>query len=147
MIGDKRKKLSFVKLGAVQLLVEILASDSEPALLIQAAAAVGNALLLPLPRRWFCSGSQCVRGRLFPAAAAPCEHCGSCAESSVVFMQIGSFAASEEGVKAVVEHGAVPQLLRALQSSDPSVVEAAVRSLKMVYKVCGLVRHCSLPAA
>ncbi len=50
--------------------------------------------------------------------------------------QIGSFAASEEGVKAVVEHAAIPQLLRALHSSEARVVEAAVRSLKMVYKVC-----------
>ena len=40
VIGDKRKKASFVKLGAVQLLVEILTSDTEPSLLIQAAAAV-----------------------------------------------------------------------------------------------------------
>lgn len=43
VIGDKRKKSAFVQLGAVQLLVEILASDSDPALLIQAAAAVGGA--------------------------------------------------------------------------------------------------------
>lgn len=40
VIGDKRKKLSFVRLGAVQLLAEILGSDSDPALLIQAAATV-----------------------------------------------------------------------------------------------------------
>ena len=42
-------------------------------------------------------------------------------------------------MKAVVEHGAIPQLLRALHSSEARVVEAAVRSLKMVYKV----RRCS----
>lgn len=40
-------------------------------------------------------------------------------------------------MRTVVECGAIPQLLRALQSSDPRVVEAAVRSLKMVYKVGG----------
>lgn len=35
----------------------------------------------------------------------------------------------------MVQHAAIPQLLRALQRSEPKVVEAAVRSLKMVYKV------------
>ncbi len=39
----------------------------------------------------------------------------------------------------MVEHGAIPQLLRALNSSEARVVEAVVRSLKMVYKV----RRCS----
>ena len=48
---------------------------------------------------------------------------------------VGSFAATEDGLRAVVDSGAVPQLLRALQSQDSRVVEAAVRSLKAVFKV------------
>eukprot|EP00897_Mesotaenium_endlicherianum_P006392 jgi/Mesen1/5781/ME000293S04936 len=42
IIGNKTKKLSYIKLGAVPRVVEILASNSEIPLLVQSAAAVGS---------------------------------------------------------------------------------------------------------
>ncbi|KAK3280949.1 hypothetical protein CYMTET_11240 [Cymbomonas tetramitiformis] len=42
IIGNKTKKLSYVKLGAVPRIVEILATDSSVPLLVQSAAAVGS---------------------------------------------------------------------------------------------------------
>lgn len=42
IIGNKTKKLSYIKLGAVPRVVEILASESEAPLLVQSAAAVGS---------------------------------------------------------------------------------------------------------
>lgn len=42
IIGNKTKKLSYIKLGAVPRVVEILASESEIPLLVQSAAAVGS---------------------------------------------------------------------------------------------------------
>ncbi|CAM6087787.1 unnamed protein product [Calypogeia fissa] len=42
IIGNKTKKLSYIKLGAVPRVVEILSSDTEVPLLVQSAAAVGS---------------------------------------------------------------------------------------------------------
>lgn len=53
---------------------------------------------------------------------------------------LGSFAYGvEDGVRAVVAQGAVATLLRALGSEDEGVVEAAARSLKLIYRVSGFV--------
>jgi hypothetical protein len=89
VIGNKRQKLQYIQLGAVQLVVAVLASPTaDAAQLVQAAAA------------------------------------------------LGSFAANEDGLKAVLQHGGIPHLLRVLQSSeDVKVVEAAVRALKAVCRV------------
>jgi hypothetical protein len=49
---------------------------------------------------------------------------------------LGSFAYGvDDGVRAVVAQGAVQTLLRALGSGDEAVVEAAARSLKLIYRV------------
>ncbi|KAI7844558.1 hypothetical protein COHA_001916 [Chlorella ohadii] len=46
---------------------------------------------------------------------------------------LGSFAASEQGLQVLLQHGGIPHLLRVLVgSSDDKVVEAAVRALKAV---------------
>jgi hypothetical protein len=42
IIGNKTKKLSYIKLGAVPRVVEILSTDTEVPLLVQSAAAVGS---------------------------------------------------------------------------------------------------------
>lgn len=42
IIGNKNKKLSYIKLGAVPRVVEILAFDTEIQLLVQSAATVGS---------------------------------------------------------------------------------------------------------
>lgn len=42
IIGNRTKKLSYVKLGAVPRIVDILAASSDAALLIQSAAAIGS---------------------------------------------------------------------------------------------------------
>lgn len=49
---------------------------------------------------------------------------------------LGSFAYGvDDGVRAVVAQGAVESLLAALRSKDVAVVEAAARSLKLIYRV------------
>jgi hypothetical protein len=92
VIGNKRQKLRYIQLGAVPLLVGVLAAPD---------TGSGDA-------------SQLVQ-----AAAA-----------------LGSFAASVEGLQVVLQSGAVPHLLRVLQSSgEDKVVEASVRALKAVCRV------------
>lgn len=88
IIGNKSKKLSYIKLGAVPRVVQLLASEGEPnSLKVQSAAAVGS----------FAYGV-------------------------------------DDGLRAVVESGGVASLVKALYSTDEKVVEAAVRSLKMIYQ-------------
>lgn len=49
---------------------------------------------------------------------------------------LGSFAASEQGLQVLLQHGGIPHLLRVLVgSSNDKVVEAAVRALKAVARV------------
>lgn len=49
---------------------------------------------------------------------------------------LGSFAASEQGLQVLLQHGGIPHLLHVLVgSSDDKVVEAAVRALKAVARV------------
>ena len=51
---------------------------------------------------------------------------------------LGSFAASEQGLEVLLQHGGIPHLLRVLVgSSEEKVVEAAVRALKAVARVSG----------
>ena len=66
VIGDKRKKSAFVKLGALPLLVEILSAESDSAALIQAAAAV---------RARAPSGAGAGRGGALPPSAASTSGC------------------------------------------------------------------------
>lgn len=74
IIGNKTKKLSYIKLGAVPRVVEILACETEIPLLVQSAAAVG------------------------------------------------SFACGiDAGVKAVLDSGVLPHLLKMLQNVDSKV--------------------------
>ena len=93
IIGNKSRKLSYIKLGAVSRVVELLASpDAECGVRIQCAQTVGS----------FAYGV-------------------------------------DDGLKAVLDSGGVLQLLQTLSSIDERVVEAGVRALKMVYKVCSKV--------
>lgn len=86
IIGNKTKKLSYIKLGAVPRVVEILASDTEIPLLVQSAAAVG------------------------------------------------SFACGiDAGVRAVLDSGVLPHLLKMLQNGDTKVAETCARALKMIF--------------
>lgn len=81
IIGNKTKKLSYIKLGAVPRVVEILASDTEIPFLVQSAAAVG------------------------------------------------SFACGiDAGVKAVLESGVLPLLLKMLQNGDNKVLISQLTS-------------------
>lgn len=92
IIGNKTKKLSFVKLGVVPRVVELLATEGGPddaAIKVQSATAVGS----------FAYGVP-------------------------------------DGLQAVVDSGGVASLLTALHSKEEKVVEASVRSLKMIFQVC-----------
>ncbi|KAJ4971447.1 hypothetical protein NE237_004546 [Protea cynaroides] len=89
IIGNRTKKLSYIKLGAVPTIVGILAgaSESDVSLIVQSTAA------------------------------------------------IGSFACGvDAGVKAVLDSGAFPHLFRSLSNPDAKVVDAAARSLRMIYQ-------------
>ena len=87
IIGNKNKKLSYVKLEAVPRVVELLRESADAHLLIQSAAAVGS----------FAYGL-------------------------------------EDGFRAVVASGGVQYLLQAISSQDSTVVEAALRALKLVWQ-------------
>ena len=92
VVGSRARKLSYLKLGAVPLLVRCLEADqTESGLLIQCAATV----------------------------------------SSLTYDV-------EDGARAVLASGAVAHLVSTLASPDPRVVEAGVRSLKMICRVCAL---------
>ncbi|CAJ1971555.1 unnamed protein product [Sphenostylis stenocarpa] len=92
IIGNRTKKLSYIKLGAVPVLAAVLAdadadSASGPSLIVQSAAA------------------------------------------------LGSFACGvDAGVRAVLDAGAFPHLSKLLSASDDKVVDAAARSLRMIYQ-------------
>ncbi|KAL1347518.1 hypothetical protein HN51_023587 [Arachis hypogaea] len=88
IIGNRTKKLSYIKLGAVPAVAATLADfDSDPNLIVQSAAA------------------------------------------------LGSFACGlDAGVRAVLDAGAFPHLIRLLSASDDKVVDAAARSLRMIYQ-------------
>nr|XP_024385227.1 armadillo repeat-containing protein 8-like isoform X2 [Physcomitrium patens] len=86
IIGNKTKKLSYIKLGAVPRVVEILASDTDIPLLVQSAAAVGSFA------------------------------CGT-----------------DAGVRAVLDSGVLPHLLKMLQNGDTKVAETCARALKMIF--------------
>lgn len=87
IIGNKNKKLSYVKLEAVPRVVELLQDSADAHLLIQSAAAVGS----------FAYGL-------------------------------------EDGFRAVIASGGVQHLLKAISSQDSTVVEAALRALKLVWQ-------------
>ena len=91
IIGNKTKKLSYIKLGAVPRVVEILASDTETPLLVQSAAAVGSFA------------------------------CGN-----------------EAGVKAVLDSGVLPHLLKMLSFGDNKVgLNSYIYGFQFLY-VCAL---------
>mmetsp|Transcript_8555 Transcript_8555/g.24546 ORF Transcript_8555/g.24546 Transcript_8555/m.24546 type:complete len:680 (-) Transcript_8555:360-2399(-) len=87
IIGNKTKKLAYLKLDAVPKVVGILASEQDACLLVQSAAAVGS----------FSYGV-------------------------------------DAGVLAVLDSGGITHLLHMLSHKDDKVVEAAMRSIKMIYQ-------------
>ncbi|RAL43100.1 hypothetical protein DM860_009882 [Cuscuta australis] len=95
IIGNRTKKVLFLKLGAVPAVVSVLSS---------AASASG--------------GAEINDSLLIQSAAV-----------------IGSFACGlDAGVKAVLEAGAFPLLLRLISHSNDKVVGAGARSLKLIYQ-------------
>lgn len=104
IIGNRTKKLCFLKLGAVPSVTSILSSSSATA---AASAAV-------------CSGNDVeLNDSLIIQSAAA----------------IGSFACGfDDGVKAVLDAGAFPLLLRLISYPNDKVVGAAARSLKFIYQ-------------
>lgn len=106
IIGNRTKKLCFLKLGAVPCVTSILSSSSATA----AAAAAGSA----------CAGGdvELNESLIIQSAAA-----------------IGSFACGfDDGVKAVLDAGAFPILLCLISYPNDKVVGAAARSLKFIYQ-------------
>ncbi|XP_020227625.1 armadillo repeat-containing protein 8 [Cajanus cajan] len=92
IIGNRTKKLSYIKLGAVPALASALAEAD-------AASASGSSLIVQ-------------------SAAA-----------------LGSFACGvDAGVRAVLDAGAYSHLIRLLSAADNKVVDAAARSLRMIYQ-------------
>jgi hypothetical protein len=76
------------------------------------------------------------------AATHPLRLCAIAEDVGVHTLQVqsaaavGSFAYGvPDGLKAVVDSGGLKSLVHALYSPDEHVVHAAVRSLKMIYKV------------
>ncbi|XP_049353457.1 uncharacterized protein LOC125818000 [Solanum verrucosum] len=106
IIGNRTKKLCFLKLGAVPSVTSILSSSSATA----AASAAGSV----------CSGNDVeLNDSLILQSAAA----------------IGSFACGfDDGVKAVLDAGAFPLLLRLISYPNDKVVGAAARSLKFIYQ-------------
>ncbi|KAL2316603.1 hypothetical protein Fmac_030479 [Flemingia macrophylla] len=88
IIGNRTRKLSYIKLGVVPALVTALAQpDATSALIVQSVVA------------------------------------------------LGSFACGlDAGVRAVLDAGAYPHLIRLVSAADYKVVDAAARSLRMIYQ-------------
>ena len=99
IIGNKNKKLSYIKLEAVPRVVELLQESADAHLIVQSAAAVGS----------FAYGL-------------------------------------EDGFRAVLASGGVQHLLQAVSSQDDSVVEAALRALKLVWQVSPPLKSTSVVA-
>ncbi|KAK6138401.1 hypothetical protein DH2020_027875 [Rehmannia glutinosa] len=99
IIGNRTKKLAFLKLGAVPSVVAILSSS--------AAAQYGGG-----------DNLEFHESVLVQSAAA-----------------IGSFACGlDSGVKAVLDAGAFPILLKLIFHPNEKVADAGARSLKMIYQ-------------
>jgi hypothetical protein len=141
-VGNKTKKLSYLKLGAIPKVVEILATEQCTHALVQSAAAVGRCDLphAPPPRspvglglevQRRCSYCHCHTPPLpvvsFKTRAERPTHAAG---------RPRSFACGlDEGVQAVLDSNAVPHLLRTLANADEKVVEAGARSLKQILNV------------
>ncbi|KAJ1410860.1 Armadillo-type fold [Sesbania bispinosa] len=92
IIGNRTKKLSYIKLGAVPAVASALAEAD--------------------------AYSDCGSNLIVQSAAA-----------------LGSFACGvDAGVRAVLDAGAFPHLIRLLSAADEKVVDAAARSLRMIYQ-------------
>ncbi|KAK4780091.1 hypothetical protein SAY87_016197 [Trapa incisa] len=93
IIGNRTKKLTYIKLGAVPAVASVLSDAID--------------------------GSVCGSSDLLVQSAAT----------------LGSFACGvDAGVRAVLDAGALPYLVRLLSSSDEKVIDSGARSLKMVYQ-------------
>ncbi|GAV59756.1 Arm domain-containing protein [Cephalotus follicularis] len=96
IIGNRTKKLSFLKLGAVPVVAKILADD-----------VVTN------------KANDNNRNNLIIQSAAA----------------LGSFACGfDAGVRAVLDAGSLPHLIRLLSNPDDKVVDSAARTLRMIYQ-------------
>ncbi|KAJ6409137.1 hypothetical protein OIU84_008769 [Salix udensis] len=100
IIGNRTKKLSFLKLGAVPAVASILSSYATQ------------------------SDSQLVDADVSTSSII--------VQSAAV---LGSFACGfDAGVRAVLDAGAFPHLIRLLSNLDEKVVDASARSLRMIYQ-------------
>ncbi|CAN0891870.1 Armadillo repeat-containing protein 8 [Linum grandiflorum] len=107
IIGNKTKKLNFLKLGAVPLVTSILSAE------ISDAEGFRSAPRTSVPGMLGYSSNVVVQ-----SAAA-----------------LGSFACGfDDGAQAVLSAGAMPLLIRLLSHPDAKVVGAGARSLRMIYQ-------------
>ncbi|XP_012568731.1 uncharacterized protein [Cicer arietinum] len=92
IIGNRTKKISYIKLGAVPAVADALAQAD--------------------------ADNDCGSNLIVQSAAV-----------------LGSFACGvDQGVRAVLDAGAFPYLIRLLSAADEKVVDAAARSLRMIYQ-------------
>ncbi|CAN1856719.1 Armadillo repeat-containing protein 8 [Linum perenne] len=107
IIGNKTKKLNFVKLGAVPLVASILSAA------ISEGDGFQSAPRASVPGMLGYSSNVVVQ-----SAAA-----------------LGSFACGfDDGARAVLSAGAMPLLIRLISHPDSKVVDAGARSLRMIYQ-------------
>ncbi|KDP22094.1 hypothetical protein JCGZ_25925 [Jatropha curcas] len=107
IIGNRTKKLSFLKLGAVPVVSSILAAAID-----EADSQLADGVNVTD------KNSNYINNIIVQSAAA-----------------IGSFACGfDAGVRAVLDAGTLPYLTRLLSSSDEKVVDAGARSLRMIYQ-------------
>ncbi|XP_065867128.1 uncharacterized protein [Euphorbia lathyris] len=108
IIGNRTKKLAFLKLGAIPAVSSILASAITDA---QSQLADGDVLITD-------KNSNYNYNIILQSAAT-----------------LGSFACGfEAGVRVVLDAGALPHLFMLLSYPDEKVVDAGARSLRMVYQ-------------
>ncbi|KAJ9164349.1 hypothetical protein P3X46_023938 [Hevea brasiliensis] len=105
IIGNRTKKLAFLKLGAIPTVASILAeADSQ---LAQGDVSIAD------------KNSNHYNYNIIIQSAAV----------------LGSFACGfDAGVRAVLDAGAFPYLVRLLSNPDEKVVDASARSIRMIYQ-------------
>ncbi|GBG92583.1 hypothetical protein CBR_g56096 [Chara braunii] len=113
IIGNKTKKLSYIKLGAVRRVVEILAKDTETPLLVQSAAAVGS----------FACGMDAGVMAILDSGGLP--HVVEAGARSLKMIFQSSLAPKND----VFQWQTLNQVLELLQSENDSVAEVAASLL------------------
>ncbi|XP_057995300.1 uncharacterized protein LOC110666697 isoform X3 [Hevea brasiliensis] len=109
IIGNRTKKLAFLKLGAIPAVASLLA-----AAIAEADSQLKNGEVTIADKN-----SNYYNNNTFIQSAAV----------------LGSFACGfDDGVRAVLDAGALPYLIQLLSNPDEKVVDAGARSLRMIYQ-------------